>query len=48
MKKCGFALKDDYEFWNQNGQSLEAGKLMLVDPFDYDTMQIFFDDSFDE
>lgn len=31
-----------------NGQTQESGKLMLIDPFDYDTMQIFFDDSFDE
>ena len=38
---CCFGISDDYEFINNNKRT--NGKLMLIDPYDYDTQQIFFD-----
>jgi hypothetical protein len=38
---CCFALCDDYEFFESTNRT--QGKLMLVDPYDYETQQIFFD-----
>jgi len=36
-----FVILDDHSFF-QNNQN-KGGKLMLVDPYDYETLQIFFD-----
>src|SRR4051794_23140446 len=36
-----FVILDDDSFYQKN--SNKHGKLMLIDPFDYDTLQIFFD-----
>jgi hypothetical protein len=38
---CSFAISDDYQHFQDSNKS--RGKLMLIDPYDYDTQQIFFD-----
>lgn len=43
---CSFVILDDYNFYKENNNS--NGKLMLVDPYDYDTLQIFFDSDLDK
>ena len=40
-KNCVFVLMDDYSNYINNGN--KNGKLMLIDPYDIDTLQIFFD-----
>ena len=42
------AINDDYEFWDFNKRLTEYGKLLLVDPGDKETVQIFFDDNIGE
>jgi len=42
---CGFAIQDDFVFWNQNGCRLDCAKPLIVDSHDYNTLQIFFDDN---
>jgi len=42
---CAFAIQDDFEFWNLNGGRSDCAKPMVVDPYDYNTLQIFFDDN---
>jgi hypothetical protein len=41
-------MQDDYEYWNSNENKTEAGKPLLIDPYGYDTLQIFFDDNVEE
>jgi len=43
---CSFLIIDDHSwFKNNNGNS---GRLMLIDPYDYETLQIFFDTELDK
>lgn len=42
---CAFAIQDDFEFWNVNGGRADCAKPFIVDPHDYNTLQIFFDDN---
>jgi hypothetical protein len=37
---CSFVIIDDYQYFQKNSAH---GKMMLVDPYDYETLQIFFD-----
>jgi hypothetical protein len=46
-KSASFAISDDYNYWNSNGEKAEFGKLMLVDENDYSVQHIFFDDNID-
>lgn len=36
-----FVICDDYSYFKKNQD--KGGKLFLIDPYDYDTLQIFFD-----
>ncbi len=38
---CSFVICDDHSFYKNNQD--KNGKLFLIDPYDYDTLQIFFD-----
>ena len=38
---CTFVIQDDYHFFKKHPEN--SGKLLLIDPYDYDTLQIFFD-----
>jgi hypothetical protein len=39
------AWRDYYPFWKSRNERSRAGKLLLLDTTDEDTMQIFFDDN---
>lgn len=39
------ALRDYYPFWKMRKERSRAGKLLLLDPPDNGTIQIFFDDN---
>ena len=43
--KCGFGIQDDYDYWAKNNRSSSYGKLHFIDPTDYNTQHIFFDDN---
>ena len=45
-QNCSFVMLDDYSYYRQNGN--KYGKLLLVDPYDVETLQIFFDTDTDE
>lgn len=38
---CTLVILDDYNYFKRNNN--QNGKLLLIDPYDYDTLQIFFD-----
>lgn len=40
-----FAIRDYYPFWKSRNERSRAGKLLLLDAADRDTIQIFFDDN---
>ena len=40
-QNCTFCILDDYNYYKKNDN--KHGKLFLVDPYDVDTLQIFFD-----
>jgi len=40
-QNCTFVILDDYNYYKTHDNS--NGKLLLVDPYDLDTLQIFFD-----
>ena len=40
-QNCTFCILDDYNYYIKNGN--KHGKLLLLDPYDIDTLQIFFD-----
>ena len=40
-----YALRDYYPFWKSQHERSNAGKLLLLDKTDQDTLQIFFDDN---
>ena len=44
---CTLIIQDDYHFFKKHRDSGNNGKLLLIDPFDYDTLQIFFDSDLD-
>ncbi|KAK9809573.1 hypothetical protein WJX73_003405 [Symbiochloris irregularis] len=44
-EKSALALRDCYEYWSACGECSSAGKLLLLDPDDSSTLQIFFDDN---
>ncbi|OMJ90965.1 hypothetical protein SteCoe_6530 [Stentor coeruleus] len=46
-KAASMAISDDYRYWNQNGETGEYGKLLLIDENDYQIQHIFFDDNID-
>ena len=48
LGNASFALRDDWPFWETQGQQADCGKLLLLDPSDYTTQHIFFDDSIEE
>ena len=41
------AIQDDYQSWKATQFKSNGGKLLIVDPTDNDTHQIFFDDNAD-
>jgi hypothetical protein len=43
---CTLVILDDNNFYKKNGN--KHGKLMLIDPYDYETLQIFFDSDLDK
>ena len=46
MHLCrAYAIRDYYSFWKSRNERSRAGKLLLLDPSDEDTIQIFFDDN---
>lgn len=45
-QNCSFVLLDDYSFYQTNEN--KHGKLYLIDPYDVETLQIFFDTDTDE
>lgn len=42
------AFQDDYEYWNQNKETVDFAKPFFIDRSDYSTLQIFFDDNITE
>ncbi|BDA47562.1 hypothetical protein COCOBI_10-4100 [Coccomyxa sp. Obi] len=40
-----YAIRDYYPFWKSRNERSRAGKVLLLDPTDQDTIQIFFDDN---
>ena len=46
-KNSTMAIQDDYPGWKDNGYSRSNGKLLMIDPSDYNTQHIFFDDNAD-
>ena len=40
-QNCTYCILDDYNFYKKHDN--KHGKLLLVDPYDIDTLQIFFD-----
>ena len=38
---CAFVILDDHSFFSNNNN--KNGKSFLIDPYDYETLQIFFD-----
>ena len=45
-QNCSFCILDDYSYFIHNGN--KSGKLFLIDPYDVDTLQIFFDIELDK
>jgi len=45
-QNCSFCIIDDYSYFIHNGN--KHGKLFLIDPYDVDTLQIFFDVDLDK
>ena len=45
-QNCSFCVLDDYSYFIHNGN--KHGKLFLIDPYDVDTLQIFFDIELDK
>ena len=45
-QNCSFCVLDDYSYFIHNGN--KRGKLFLIDPYDVDTLQIFFDIELDK
>ena len=45
-QNCSFCILDDYSYFVHNGN--KHGKLFLIDPYDVDTLQIFFDIELDK
>ena len=45
-QNCSFCILDDYSYFIHNGY--KHGKLFLIDPYDVDTLQIFFDIELDK
>ena len=45
-QNCSFCILDDYSYFIHNGN--KRGKLFLIDPYDVDTLQIFFDIELDK
>ena len=45
-RNCSFCIIDDYSYFIHNGN--KHGKLFLIDPYDVDTLQIFFDVDLDK
>ena len=45
-QNCSFCILDDYSYFIHNGN--KHGKLFLIDPYDVDTLQIFFDIELDK
>lgn len=44
-RTASMAISDDFDYWNNSGKQAEYGKLLLIDPTDYNTLQLFFDDN---
>ena len=40
-QNCSFVILDDYSYYVSHGN--KHGKLLLIDPYDTETLQIFFD-----
>lgn len=47
-KRSTMALQDDKAAWFSSGQKRIGGKVLLLDPSDYGTQHIFFDDMANE
>lgn len=45
MRSTALALRDCYHFWKARNEFPRAGKLLLDDPADSTTIQMFFDDN---
>ena len=45
-QNCSFVLLDDYSYYTSHNN--QHGKLLLIDPYDTETLQIFFDTDTDE
>lgn len=45
-QNCSFVILDDYSYYVSHGN--KHGKLLLIDPYDTETLQIFFDTDTDE
>ena len=45
-QNCTFCILDDYSNFHNN--NFKSGKLLLIDPYDIDTLQIFFDTDLDK
>jgi hypothetical protein len=43
---CSFVILDDYNYYKKKED--KHGKLLLIDPYDYDTLHIFFDTNLNE
>ena len=43
---CSFFVIDDYTWFEKTLH--KSGRLMLIDPYDYETLQIFFDTDLDK
>lgn len=43
--RATLAYVDDYHYWKKYDEKAHAAKLTIVDENDYDTLQIFFDES---
>jgi hypothetical protein len=44
-RNCALAVRDYYHFWKSRNEFPRAGKLLLDDPSDASTIQMFFDDN---
>ena len=47
-KRSTMAIQDDKAAWFSSGQKRIGGKVLLLDPSDYGTQHIFFDDMANE
>ncbi|KRW98922.1 hypothetical protein PPERSA_09447 [Pseudocohnilembus persalinus] len=45
QERCVLALQDDYQNWHKHNKISDKSKLLIVDPSDYYTQHIFFDDN---